>query len=598
MPLEYVIESDVLVIGAGMAGFFAAITARERVNNVTLIDKGFAGKSAVSHFAEGDFTFLKPDSGHDINAWIDQMSQVTEYLNNQQWDRIIFEDSYERYNDLVSWGVELAMKDGEIHSGRFGVQEHHCMVPRKYVPMLRKKALEVGVNIIDRIMLGELIKHDGRIVGGIGFHTTSGDLHIFKANAVVLAAGGSSLKIETQPVHVWTSDGDSTAYRAGAVIAGKEFVGNSSGCVRSTHKGSKNLDNLAGIEGRDVDLLTRFPNYRANLQGQLAFPTLNCEGGQIITNAWEAHCGRAPLYIDHDNIPNPEHAEGYFMRIGTAENDKIGLNPLKGGKLKYSAGREETVKNVHSGSGIWPVDTDCSSNIPGLYCAGNNCATMTLGAVYGSYGIGLLHAAVTGARAGKGAAKYSRESKSVTIDNKISAETKKLVCEPMERKGGFSPRWTTQVLQGIMVPYFIMNIKHEKRLQAALTLIEFMNQHLVPKLVARDPHEWRLAQETRNMVLNAEMTLRASLFRTESRGVHFREDFPRREDPEWLAWVKLKDENGVMQLSKEQIPQEWWPDLSLSYEERYPKMLPMEEKTVNHKKDLERDKPGGSQNDD
>ena len=580
MALEHVIESDVLVVGGGMAGFFAAINACEQVDHVTLVDKGFAGKSGVSHFAEGDFTFLKPDTDHDINAWIDQMSQTSEYLNNQQWDRIIFEDSYDRYNDLVSWGLELVIKDGEIQSGRFGVQEHYCMVPRKYLPMLRKKALDVGVKIIDRIMFAELLRNDSRIVGGIGFHTTSGDLYLFKANAVVLAAGGSSLKIETQPVHVWTSDGDSLAYRAGAMIAGKEFVGNQSGILRTGYQGHRNLNNLSGIEGRDVDLLTRFPNYRANLQGQLAFPTLNSEGGQVITSTWEAHCGRAPLYINYDNISNPEHAKEYFMRIGTAENDKIGLNPLKGGKFKYSAGREETVKNVHSGSGVWPTDTDCSSNIPGLYCAGNNCATMTLGAVYGSYGIGLLHAAVTGARAGKGAAKYSRGYKSINIDKKILTITKNLVCAPIERKGGFSPRWTIQVLQGIMVPYFIMNIKHERRLQAALTLVEFMNQHLVPKLVAHDPHEWRLAHETRNMVLNSEMTLRASLFRTESRGVHFREDFPRRIDPEWLAWVRLKEENGEMLVSKEQIPKEWWPDLSLSYEERYPIMLPMEEETV------------------
>jgi succinate dehydrogenase/fumarate reductase flavoprotein subunit len=79
------------------------------------------------------------------------------------------------------------------------------------------------------------------------------------------------------------------------------------------------------------------------------------------------------------------------------------------------------------------------------------------------------------------------------------------------------------------------------------------------------------------MVLNAEMRLRSSLFRTESRGTHYREEYPRRDDPTWLAWVKLKaDEQGKMTLVKVPIPKEWWPDLSKPYEERYPFRFPGE----------------------
>ncbi len=94
--------------------------------------------------------------------------------------------------------------------------------------------------------------------------------------------------------------------------------------------------------------------------------------------------------------------------------------------------------------------------------------------------------------------------------------------------------------------------------------------------MAKDPHELRMAHETRNMVLNIEMILRASLFRTESRGKHFREDYPQRNDPDWLAWVKLKDDEGKMLVTKEPIPEKWWPDLSIPYKERYPNRLPLE----------------------
>ena len=94
--------------------------------------------------------------------------------------------------------------------------------------------------------------------------------------------------------------------------------------------------------------------------------------------------------------------------------------------------------------------------------------------------------------------------------------------------------------------------------------------------LSKDFHELRLAHETKNMVLNAEMKLRASLFRKESRGTHYREDYPYRGDPKWLAWVILKKEQAEMKLARRPVPKEWWPDLSQPYEKRYPARFPNE----------------------
>ncbi|MBW1913241.1 MAG: hypothetical protein JRI43_08845 [Deltaproteobacteria bacterium] len=98
----------------------------------------------------------------------------------------------------------------------------------------------------------------------------------------------------------------------------------------------------------------------------------------------------------------------------------------------------------------------------------------------------------------------------------------------------------------------------------------------MPKLTAKDQHELRMAIETRNMVLNAEMRLRAGVFRKESRGCHYREDYPRRDDPNFLAWVLLKEVNGKMTVFKKPVPREWWPDLATPYKERYPSRFPGE----------------------
>jgi succinate dehydrogenase/fumarate reductase flavoprotein subunit len=233
--------------------------------------------------------------------------------------------------------------------------------------------------------------------------------------------------------------------------------------------------------------------------------------------------------------------------------------------------------SVRKSEGIWPINTECASSVPGLYAAGDSCGNMQVGAVYCCPGGALAGSSATGTRAGVAAAEYASQTEKSTIDKDELKRATSIVHMPLKRKGGFSPRWVTQVLQNLMMPYFISYIKNGDRLQAALNIVEFMRDHLVPKLTASDPHELRLAHETKNMVLNAEMRLRSSLFRTESRGTHYREDYPRRDDPSWLAWVKLKaDEQGNMTLLKVPIPKDWWPDLSKPYEERYPFRFPGE----------------------
>ena len=124
MPKEKVIETDVLVVGGGMAGLFAAIKAKEQGVDVTLVDKGYAGKSGQTPFA-GSFVVFNPEWGDDLDAWVEQISRYGEYVNNRVWTELTFKESYARYQDLVSWGVEFnKMEDGNLfRTGmRFGQQ--------------------------------------------------------------------------------------------------------------------------------------------------------------------------------------------------------------------------------------------------------------------------------------------------------------------------------------------------------------------------------------------------------------------------------------------------------------------------------------------
>jgi succinate dehydrogenase/fumarate reductase flavoprotein subunit len=220
--------------------------------------------------------------------------------------------------------------------------------------------------------------------------------------------------------------------------------------------------------------------------------------------------------------------------------------------------------------GIKATNTECATNVPGLYASGDSLDTRATGARYPSFGFGLRTASVTGVRAGISAAQYAAKTKKIDLDHQALERTKATVYAPINRRGGFGPAWVTQQIQNIMTPYYIWSVRRGDRLKAAITMTEFLKNDIAPKLVAADIHELRSAHETKNMILNAEMMLKSALFRTESRGSHYREDYPRRNDPHWLAWVKLKDRQGEMSMKREPIPQKWWPDLSIPYDERYP----------------------------
>jgi succinate dehydrogenase/fumarate reductase flavoprotein subunit len=576
--VERTIDTDVLVIGGGMAGCFAAIKARQKNLAVTLVDKAVVGRSGATHFSEGDFTFFNPERGHDMNAWINQINRASEYLNDRDWTEVVLRDSYDRYQDLVRWGVKFVEMDGKTYARQAGVHEHFAMVNRRYAPTLRRVALDNDINIIDRLMICDLLKQDGRIAGAVAFHTTSGHLYIINSKAIVVAAGDGGIKSEAKPTAYMTGDGEAIAYRVGARITGKEFLMSLGTSIPRRPIGAPRVE-PGRNHGMEIDILPRYPRFRGGVMGPTSWPTLNAEGSPVSMPAWEVHNGRAPLYVDLDAF-TPEEVtfgiHGFFARMGTNEPDKIGLDLFNGGKLKFSPGRVENAQGIHGGNGIRPIDLHGTSDIPGLYAAGSGCATMLSGASYAGMGLGLCHAMTTGARAGTAAARCASNTAKVKLDESELKRIKETAIAPVLRKGGFSPAWVTQSLQGLVIPYYILQIKHSERMQAALTLVEFMNNHIVPKIMAKDPHELRMAHETRNMVLNMEMILRASLFRTESRGKHFREDYPLRDDPEWLAWVMLKNEEGKMSVSKEPIPEKWWPDLSMPYKERYPGRFPLE----------------------
>jgi succinate dehydrogenase/fumarate reductase flavoprotein subunit len=535
-------STDILVIGGGMAGVFAAIAAKAQGLNVTLVDKGTVGRSGSTPWAN-TFSVFDEAEGHDRDEWISDVSTSSDYVNNLDWLDQLMNESKDRWEDITAWGL----LDEDVR--------HPSLV-------LREKLLESGVELIERTMLTTLLTQDdedGRVVGAMGFSVDSEEAVVILAKATIMCAGAGSFKSPGFPLQSLTSDGDAMAFRAGAVISGKEWIDFHSTSVETP---ASCWNQWSGMWDTGVNKTNSV-----------------FTAGMTLDSAFAIHTGETIINMDRDEMPEGEMTEGERPEgpPPDVEGDGEGAADRPGGGTGEQVLGAATGLGIHKAEGIWPTNMQGACNVPGLFAAGDALASMLCGASYTGIGMSLSGSATQGYAAGQGAAEYAQQVAALTLSDDVIASAQTDMFAPRERESGFTPAWVTQVMQNAMFPYFVLFVKQEDRLQAALSTITFLRENMVPRLTAQDAHELRLAHETANMLLNAEMKLRASLFRTESRGTHYREDYPARDDENWLAWVLLqKGSDGQMTVTKENIPDEWKPDMSIPYEERYPNRFPGE----------------------
>lgn len=587
--MDRMIQTDVLVIGGGQAGFFAAMKAQERGSRVTMVDKGYAGKSGQSQNITCMIYF--DPAKNDLNKWMAEGPLADEYLENRDWVEVVYRESKERWDDMAKWGMKSwrYAKDGNAYLAPInGSDDERCpgepeedvitnyLIHNRYHWRLRSIFQKNGGIIVDRVMITDLIKQDGHIAGAIGFSPDDNDTYVFQAKAVVLAAGNGGMKICGIRTNTTTGDAQAMAYRLGCAVTGKEWA---------DQHGSRGDFPAYPWTGND-----RNPYYNKNdatcktLAEHL--PMYNVEGTKIdstrpnlkefhplpfnaIAMAYEAHCGRGPLFYKVDG--NPDTAP---MNHNPSDEprDMVDEQAMEKGMVRMSMGRA-LGQSYHLSDGIWSDGTDCKTAIPGLYAAGD-CLGARTG--YPMAGFAAAFCAVSGARAGTNAADYANTTEAFELSKAEINRLKTSLWAPKLRTGGFTPKWTLQVIQNTLTPYWVLLYKREDRLQAALNTVEFLRDNVVPKLVAHDNHDLRLIHEIRNIILHTEMKLKASMFRKESRWYHYREDYPLRDDENWLCWIKIQDVDGEMTLSKVPIPEKWRPDPTKPYAERYPCAFPNE----------------------
>lgn len=552
-PIVY--KCELLVIGGSTAGCFAANTAREMGLDVLVVDKATAGQAGASIMASGFWAVFNEDWGMDYDSTFRWINANSSYMNNRNWTERFLTDSWGTYQDLKRWGVKFPVPDEEIagfFKNNIATDEddphtHYGIVPlshRCVTPVLRKYGDSIGVRFLDRTMITDLVLQDGTARGAVGFALEDGQQIRIDAGAVILAAGRNYFRSPGMHISGQTGDADAMAYRAGAIISGKEFPDMHMNIAKDPMwKGNGEV--YPAYFHFDDALGRRIPNRGFDLS--------------IVSSV---HAGYGPIYWDFDKCTDADLRaidEYLKKRNNPKECQRVGLDPHKGGKYMMIGGaaaggcQEQT-------AGLWSADGSGASTIPGLYSAGDCCATWMWGAIIQGPPPGLSPAGISGKRAAAAAAEFIKGSSRAPLTNADYAPAEEHMLQYSRRKSGFDPRWVTQLLQNYAMPYYVLHIKEGKRLEATLTMIRYLQEHMIPKMYAEDPHMLRLAHETANMALSAEMTLLASLFRTESRGWHFREDYPEQDDENWLAWNQMfRGSDGTMQIRKVDVPTEWRP---------------------------------------
>ncbi len=212
-----------------------------------------------------------------------------------------------------------------------------------------------------------------------------------------------------------------------------------------------------------------------------------------------------------------------------------------------------------------------------MFGAGAACKAPSHGADEGVGGFNLSYCNVSGYRAGENAALYTKQIDRDDLDiymNQVEALWVEIYA-PLYKKDGITPDEIFDKLNKLYIPAEFSIFKNEKRIKKVLEWVSQIEDNDLPKLKAPDIHELVKAKEAVNFVTSVKLAYNAALIREESRTYHYREDFPFRDDVNWLKWVIIKKgEQGEMEISTEEVPIEEYP-IKPERSERHPVLIEM-----------------------
>jgi len=583
-------EHDVLIIGAGGAGLRAAVEASAAGVKVAVICKSLLGK-AHTVMAEGGIAAALADTD-DRDSWRVHFADTMrggQYLNSWRMAELHAKEAPACTRELEAWGALFdRTTDGRILQRNFGGHRYPRLAhvgDRTGLEMIRTlqdHGIHLGLDVFMEHTVVTLLKDGDRVVGAFGYDRERGRFHVFRAKAVVLATGGigRAYKI-TSNSWEYTGDGHSLAYHAGASLMDMEFVQfHPTGMIwPPSVQGILVTEGVRGDGGvlRNKDgKRFMFDDIPALYKDQTAD---NEEEGWRYTQG-DKNARRPPELLTRDHVARCIRREvregrgsphgGVFLDIAwikeriphAAEHIKKRL-PSMYHQFKQLADIDITQEPMEVGPtthymmGGVRVDADSqmSSEVPGLFAAGECGAGL-----HGANRLGgnsLSDLLVFGKRAGEYAARFAKEHSqgNVNPDELEAAERRAL--QPFEHDGSEGPYAVQYALQDMMQE-LVGIVRQEQEMLQALDLIQQLKARSERAGVGGNREYnsgWHTAIDLHNLLTVSEIVTRAALERKESRGAHFRDDYPAKDDKfGQFNIVVRKGADGQATLIREPIP--------------------------------------------
>ena len=535
-----------------MAGLSAAVAIKELNPDVKvlIIEKqtsGYSGKAnkgggVLQYFREGDIT---PEVFLQMHA-----NSVGCYLGNQEMMLKFVRMNRELIDTLKKWGVKVPTKeDGSYNVHPMGPFNGMIGVDIDITIKIRQRAEKLGVKIIDKVTMSDLLVTDGKISGALAYSIVDGKLYEIDAKAVILATGSQNYRLTP----MWSSgrgDGIAAAFRAGVELRNPEF-GNFTQFVKAyTHE--------EVVFGENV-LYDRFgqnvtQNFRRFMEGDV---------NSLAIAEWylQMSAMRGPLTIHPDEFEPVKNEETMFYLW----DRPYGLPFWKAnyGKAKAYKDSLEVAPALIGEQSPIKVDDGMKTNIPGLFAAGDACwsGSCINGAVPPpgrNRGSGILYALFSGLMSAPGAVETAKSAKVMPHVQSQIDECIERIYAPLYRKSGHTAKEVINRIQQAIVPVEQSVYMSEHRIKIAMRMVEEAKE-MAKTLKADDFHGLLSCHEAEAMVLSAELHYNASLLRKESRGWFLREDYPQMDNKNWLKWITVKNENGKMVFGTEDVPIKKWP---------------------------------------
>lgn len=553
-----IIETDVLVIGGGGAGQRVALEASRQGAEVIIVNKGKLGESGCTTRAVSELSAYSAAFGHGDPRdkpyfhFRDTVNQGMG-LANQKLVRILAEEAPTRLVELEEMGARFKKKDNKFEqlladaSSFARACNYGADTGREITSALKKEILKSGIRVVEEVMITRLITFKGTVVGAAGIKPDTGEFVLFKAKSTVLAAGGAGqiYSLNAQPPDL-TGDGFALAYRVGADLVNMEFIQIGPALVHpikgyllvtSFWKLNPRLYNKDGQEFLAKYLPSSLSLEELFVAKRFAFPFM---------------FGYPAMYLDiavHTEIKEGRGTAygGVYLDVSHNSPEKIrntvpvSYQWLKGRGIDITKEPIEIAPVVQCFIGGVKFNEKAEATIPGLFVCGE-----VAGGAHGAARPGgnlLAISQVFGFIAGREAAKRALPIEKIKVDDNQIQEEKKRISRWLEKKKGKDPQEIIGRVRKTMWKN-VSVVRNEDGLTSTLKELRSIKKDTLPQIGVSEKKDLAKAIVAENMVEVAHLVTYASLLRNESRGTHYREDFPATSNPRWLKTIHLRLERG------------------------------------------------------